>query len=409
MLFTLSTQGVSWDQAQIVVQLLETGERRVLIEGGRDARYLPTGHLVYAQAGTLLAVPFDLTRLEVTGGPVPIVEGVMDANIRTGIRTGAAHFSWGEDGTLVYVPETGGFGEQLTFVWVDREGREEPVAAEHRGYQEFSLSPDGTKIAVHVEDPENRDVWIYDLVRDTQMRLTFDPTNEQFPIWTPDGQRVVFGSLAAPLSWKAADGTGEVETLVESSSRQFPQVFSPDGTALVFEDRNSPGWGLGMLSLDGERISTLLMETDFMERNAALSPDGRWMAYQSNESGQFEVYVRPFPDVNGGRWQVSSGGGGWPLWSPDGRELFYVGSEGMMAVAIETEPTFTQGTVDLLFDLDPYFKPSEGGNRRTDISPEGDRSLMLKAGGGSDETAQTTSIIVVQNWFEELKRLVPTN
>ncbi len=129
------------------------------------------------------------------------------------------------------------------------------------------------------------------------------------------------------------------------------------------------------------------------------------MAYQSNESGQWEVYVRPFPDVNGGRWQVSSGGGGWPLWSPDGRELFYVGSEGMMAVPIETEPTFTQGTVDLLFD----YRRTGGRDRRIDISPEGDRFLMLKQGGGLDETAETPSIIVVQNWFEELKRLVPTN
>ncbi len=169
---------------------------------------------------------------------------------------------------------------------------------------------------------------------------------------------------------------------------------------------------LGMLSLEGERISTLLLETEFNEQNTALSPDGRWMAYQSNESGQYEVYVRPFPDVNGGRWQVSSGGGGWPLWSPDGQELFYAGSggmmaEGMMAVPIETEPTFTQGTVDLLFDLGPYSRLLR--NRRIDISPEGDRFLMLKTGGGSDETAAATSINIVLNWFEDLKRLVPTD
>jgi len=169
------------------------------------------------------------------------------------------------------------------------------------------------------------------------MRLTFDPAAEWFPIWTPDGQRVAFGSPEAPLSWKAADGTGEVETLVESS-RQMPMAFSPDGTALVFNDWNSSGFDLGLLSLEGERTSTLLMETEFTERNAALSPDGRWIAYESDESGQYEVYVRPFPDVNGGRWQVSSGGGAWPLWSPDGQELFYAGSEGMMAVPIETEP-----------------------------------------------------------------------
>jgi serine/threonine-protein kinase len=197
---------------------------------------------------------------------------------------------------------------------------------------------------------------------------------------------------------------------VESSSNQFPQAFSPDGTTLIFEDRSSSGADLGTLSLEGERISTLLMETKFTEQNMALSPDGRWVAYESNESGQFEVYVRPFPDVNGGRWQVSSGGGGWPLWSADGRELFYGSSEGMMAVPIETESAFTQGTVDLLFDLSPYLRPSARRNRRRiDISPEGDRFLMLKAGDGSDETAAATSIIVVLNWFEELKRLVPTN
>jgi len=352
-------------------------------------------------------VPFDLDAVEVKGDPIPVLEGVVTQ------ARGDAHFSLANDGTLVYVPETGGgVAEQLTFVWVDREGREEPVAAEPRVYQEFSLSPDGTKIAVRVIGPENQDVWIYDLVRDTQMRLTFDPAIEAFPIWTPDGQRVAFGGQGISLSWKAADGTGEVETLVESPSNQVPQAFSPDGTALVFWDRNSPGGGtnLGMLSLEGERISTLLLETEFDEQNAALSPDGRWMAYESNESGEFEVYVRPFPDVTGGRWQVSSGGGGWPLWSPNGRELFYTGSEGMMAVPIETEPIFTQGTVNLLFDLGPYWRPSGGAPwRRIDISPEGDRFLMLKEGSGSDETAAATSIIVVLNWFEELKRLVPTN
>ncbi len=388
---------------EIAALNLETGERKLLIPGGSNPHYAATGHIVYGADGTLRAVPFDLDAVEVKGDPIPVLEGVVTQ------ARGDAHFSLAKDGTLVYVPGTRrGIAEQQTFVWVDREGREEPVAAEPRAYAEFSLSPDGTKIAVRVGG-QNQDVWIYDLVRDTQMRLTFDPAIEVFPIWTPDGQRVAFGSSEAPLSWKAADGTGEVETLVESSSSQFPQAFSPDGTALVFEDRNSAGASLGMLSLEGERISTLLLETAFWERNAALSPDGGWMAYASDESGQFEVYVRPFPDVNGGRWQVSSGGGDWPLWSPNGREFFYVGSEGMMAVPIETEPTFTQGTVDLLFDLGPYWTPVARTNRRIDISPEGDRFLLLKTGGGSDETAETTSIIIVLNWFEELKRLVPTN
>ncbi len=403
-LFTVE-KGQGDANLEIAALNLETGERKLLIPGGSNPHYAATGHIVYGTDGTLRAVPFDLDAVEVKGDPIPVLDGVLTQAV------GDAHFSLANDGTLVYVSGTGGYGgEQLTFVWVDREGREEPVAAEPRAYQEFSLSPDGTKVAVRVTDPENNDVWIYDLVRDTQMRLTFDPATELLPIWTPDGQRVAFGTSGVPLSWKAADGTGEVETLVESPSNQFPQAFSPDGTALVFEDRTSPAWDLGMLSLEGERISTLLLETEFRKANAALSPDGRWMAYQSDESGQYEVYVRPFPDVNGGRWQVSSGGGDWPLWSPDGRELFYVGSENMMAVPIETEPTFTQGTVDLLFDLGPYSTPPVARtNRRIDISPEGDRFLMLKEGGGSDETAETTSIIVVLNWFEELKKLVPTN
>jgi len=401
-LFTVE-KGPGDANREIAALNLETGERKLLISGGSNPHYAATGHIVYGLDGTLRAVPFDIDAVEVKGDPIPVLEGVVTQ------ARGDAHFSLAEDGTLVYVPGTGGGVGQLRFVWVDREGREEPVAAEPRAYQEFSLSPDGTKIAVRVLDPENTDVWIYDLVRDTQMRLTFDPAIESFPIWTPDGQRVAFGYSEGPFSWKAADGTGEVEALRESSSNQQPQAFSPDGTVLVFEDRHSSAWDLGMLSLEGERIATLLLETEFMERNAALSPDGRWMAYQSNESGQYEVYVRPFPDVNGGRWQVSSGGGYWPLWSPNGRELFYAGSEGMMAVPIETESTFTQGTVELLFDLGPYWRPSGGANRRIDISPEGDRFLMLKEGGGSDETAGTTSIIVVINWFDELKRLVPTH
>ena len=361
--------------------------------------YSESGYLVYYR-GTMnpgiWAVPFSLSRQEIRGQPVLVVPG---GNFPSLSKEGPR--------TLAYVAGPGGLDQQLTFVWVDREGREEPVAAEPRAYREFSLSPDGTKIAVRVTGagtvgPGTQDVWIYHLVRDTQMRLTFDPTAELFPIWTPDGQRVAFGSPDG-LSWKAADGTGEVETLVESSGQHFPQAFSPDGTALIFEDRSSSGADLGMLSLGGEHISTLLLETEFTAQNATLSPDGRWMAYESNESGQFEVYVRPFPDVNGGRWQVSSSGGGWPLWSADGQELFYAGSQDMMAVPIETEPTFTQGTADLLFDLGPYLRPSATRyQRRIAISPEGDRFLMQ-----SNETSAARSIHVVLNWFEELKRLVP--
>ena len=277
-----------------------------------------------------------------------------------------------------------------TFVWVDRHGREDPLAAEPRRYQEFALSPDGTRLAVAVDDPDNRDLWIYDLTRGTSTRLTFDPSPDGDPIWTPDGRRVAFrsGRDGGGLFWKAADGTGEVEVLGKSPYpyRQFPQAFSPDGTALVFRSNQEtsrvigmvPRQDLGMLSLEGARTSTLLLHDEFNERNAALSPDGRWMAYQSDESGQWEVYVRPFPDVDTGRWQVSNDGGTWPIWHPEGRELFYVSLQGMMAMAIDTEPTFTPGAIELLFHMASTPDIRAETNGRVDLSPDGEWFLMIK-------------------------------
>ena len=390
---------------EIAALNLETGERKLLIPGGSNPHYAATGHIVYGIEGTLRAVPFDLDALEVKGDPIPVLEGVV-----TQVR-GDAHFSLAEDGTLAYVPGTGSFSQQLTFVWVDREGHEEPVAAEPRAYQEFTLSPDGSQIAVRVRIDNSDDVWIYDLGRDTTTRLTFDPAGERYPVWTPDGQKVAFGYVggALPMSWKAADGTGEVEPLGENSTYHVPEAFSPDGTVLVFEERVGTDLAisrLGMLSLEGERAPTLLLDTEFSERNATLSPDGRWMAYESDESGQFEVYVRPFPDVNAGRWQVSNDGGTWPLWAPDGRELFYVGPQAMMSVAVETEPTFALGTRESLFDMALYRRLI---NRRVAISPDSQQFLLLKEGGESEDTAAPPSIVVVQNWFEELKQLAPSN
>jgi serine/threonine-protein kinase len=353
-LFTLRPAGVSdWNQAQIVVQSVATGQRTVAIEGGRDARYLPTGHLVYALDGVLYAVPFDLDTRQTTGGAVSVVEGVGDA----GIATAAAHFSVAANGSLVYAEVGGGGGEPQTYVWVDRDGRETPVPARPRPYQEFNLSPDGTRVAVRVQDPAP-DIWIYDLERQTETRLTFDPGTELFPTWTPDGRRVAFGGDRVPLSWRAADGTGAVEVLAEirEEPNRRPQAFSPDGKTLVFEVFPTPA-RLSRLTLEGSRtVTPLLSDTTINQRNAVLSPDGRWLAYESYESGTAEVYVRPFPEVNAGRWQLSIGGGRWPAWhpSPRGRELFYVGPKGLMAAAVTTTPTFTPGAVSPLFDTAGY-------------------------------------------------------
>ena len=226
-LYTLGTAGTGqWDAAQIVVEQVATGERTVVVEGGFDARYVPTGHLVYTLGGTLLAMPFDVDRLEVTGGPVPLVDGVSRAG-----RTGAANADIARTGALVYLPGEGTGGAIRTLVWVDRQGHEEALAAPPRAYVYLRLSPDGTRVALDTRDEEN-DLWIWDLRRETLTPLTFAAEEDSYPVWTPDGQRVVFGSWRdgiPNLYWRAADGTSAVERLTESPNLQLPEAISPDG------------------------------------------------------------------------------------------------------------------------------------------------------------------------------------
>ena len=282
LLFTIG-DGSNCDDAQIVVQSLTTGERRVLIEGGTNARYVPTGHLVYARRGALLAVPFDADQLEVTGGHVSLIEGVATT---AGI-TGGMQFGLSDTGSLVYV---NAFENDIarTLVWRDRAGREEPLAAEARAYRYPRISPDGTRVALDVHDQED-DIWIWDFAHETMNRLTFDSGWDQYVLWTPDGRGIVFSSNrrgAVNLFWKAADGTGAVEQLTESPNNQYPLSISPDGKRLVFRELTTEGGAdLRVLSLEGGRSPKALLATEFSELNGEVSPDGRWLAYESNESG----------------------------------------------------------------------------------------------------------------------------
>ncbi|MDA2927349.1 protein kinase [Acidobacteria bacterium AH-259-G07] len=395
----------SFDEANIIAQSLETGERKVVQRGGYYARYLPTGQLVFVRETTLFAAPFDLERLEVTGSPAPILQGVWSDPYH-----GEAHFAFSQTGTLIYLPGGLGGPNQLSIVWVDRKGHEEPLAAELRPYRTPRLSPDGWRLVLAVLDPSNRDVWMYDLSRETATRLTFNAANDGFPVWTPDGQRVVFASArdGGGLFWKSADGTGQVERLSTSPNRQIPWSFSPDGKRLVVGELNPETESdIHMLSMEGKPTSKPLLQTPFYESQPAISPDGRWMAYTTRESGQREVYVRPFPKVEEGKWQISSGGGREPVWAPEGRELFYRSLNGqeMMMVRVESEPTFTPGSPDVLF-TGRYFY---AGGRQYDISPDGQRFLMIKEAEQTDEASARTELIIVQNWFDELKRLVPTS
>ena len=321
---------------QIAVLSLETKEQKTLLANGKQAHYLPTGHLVYelSATGNLMAVPFDLARLEVTGEPVLIVEGVR--------QNGGVDYSVSQEGTLVYVPDSGGLN---TLVWVDREGQEERLVAEPRGYFDPRISPDGSRLAITIDESGGSDVWIYDLEREILTRLTFDPALDHWPIWTPDSQRVAFDSTCEGanhnLFWKAADGTGPVQRLTTSPTPTGAYSLSPDGKSLFHRDAGTSAWNLHVLSMEGEFSSQPLLDSEFAERSAAISTSGRFIAYESNESGQFEIYVRPFPNVDDGKWQISRDGGVAPVWHPKEQELFYRNGSVLEGVSIKTEPTFT--------------------------------------------------------------------
>ena len=405
-LFTILTGGAI-EQAQIAVLNLETGDQRVLLSGGSAPRYALTGHLVYGVGGTLRAVPFDLDRLEVTDpNPIPVLEDVVTKT------NGAANFDLARDGSLVYLSGDAGAGLTNTLVWVDREGREEPLDLPANPYIWPRVSPEGTRLAVSILE-QNQNVWVSEIARGDLTPLTIAPEIDSAPMWTLDGQKVVFASGREGgqpgLFSKRADGTGPVENLMMGESTGFliPYSWSPDGRTLAFSYVGLDTLAdIGVLTLEGDREWHPLLQTASNELHPAISPNGSWIAYTSSVSGQGEIYVERFPDL-GDRRTISTGGGRTPHWSPAGDELFYRRLDGaMMVVPIDTRQGFAPGTPEVVFGGASYrvFGPPFFMNY--DLSPNGDRFLMIKTGATSD-TAESTQAILVQNWFEELTRLVP--
>ena len=435
-LFTLARER-DWDAGQIVVQSLDTNLRQVIkVDGGTDARYVPTGHLVYARRNTLLAVPFDVTTLAVTGRPVSLVEDVARAPENPIRLTGAAHFATASQGALVYVPADAldTRPRRRILAWIDRQGREDPIQVEPRAYLYPRLSPNATRVALDIRDQQN-DIWILDLARPALRRLTSGPATEAYAIWTPNGQAVIFSSgrsafeQAGPrhLFRQAPDAAGTPEQLTEGDVSHVPYAVTPDGAGLIFGEQKvnrrslpsigddlakfaEPGGDLMLLPLTGQRRAQSLFQTEPREMNAEISPDGQWLAYQSNKSGQEEIYIRTFPNVGTTELQVSTSGGTQPLWAPDGRELFYVSIGTLMRVPLtKTGSTVKPGTPVKTLE-GPYFYGggSLESGRTYDVSPDGRRFLMIKEIGGVDQPTTSARFILVQNWFEELKRRVPT-
>ena len=388
--FTVWT-GARWEDSQVVVQSLQTGERRVLVQGGTSARYAPSGHLVYARAGTLMAVPFDHQRLEATGPPVTVVEGVQQAS------TGAAQFALAGLTWLVYVP--GGVqGSESSLVRVDRQGRAVPLSAAGRAYFSPRVSPDGKRVVLEIAGAST-DLHILDLADDRLTRVTFEASNT-FPVWTPDGKRVAFQSNRAGalnLFWKPTDGSGPEERLTSGEYADVPCSWSADGRLLAYHKVHpESGRDLWVLPIDGDRKPRLVLGGKANEGTPAFSPNGSWLAYTSDESGRSEIYVQPFPGP-GGKWQISTDGGTEPVWARSGRELFFWSGDRMMAAPIAGEREFAAGKPVLLFE-GHYERPFARPNY--DITPDGRHFVMVK---GPALESRASQLSVLLEWAQALK------
>jgi len=406
-LFTITPTAGGVDASQIAVLDLARlkDAPKVLLRGGSQAKYLASGHLVYIAAGTLRAVPFDPSTLETTGAGVPLQSQVIT------LPTGTAEFDVSDDGTLVYATGGAGIAPPRTLVWVDRGGREQPIGAPPRSYVHPRLSPDGTLLAVDILDQDN-DIWVWDFKRQTLQRVSSDRGVDQSPVWMPGRQQLLYSSQASgvfSVVRQSADGTGTVERLSTTPNPARPSSISAEGGhVFLTEARAATATDVMLLDLSRREVRPLIASV-FTERNADLSPNGRWLAYESNDTGQYQVYVRPFPDVDRERRQVSSAGGSEPRWSRNGQELFYVAGDGaLVSVQVGSAATWDPGpTVTLIKASDTYFRGNNSGVGRTyDVSPDGKRFLRIKNPSGQS-AGVPPSIVVVRNWIEEVKARVP--
>jgi serine/threonine-protein kinase len=396
-LFTSVTEEATFDGANLELFVLETGERRMLHRGGSYGRYVGSGHIVYINEGTLLAFPFDLDRLEVTGSAAPVIEELASNREQVG-----AHFDVSRAGTLVHA--TGGARSTGTsLVWTDRQGNMSSLWEANQSYGNPVFSPDGTRLAVDIEREGDRDVWVYDLERDVPTRLTFADGDDFAPVWSPDGGQVYFASdrKGVPAIYrKASDGSGEAEPVLELDRTSVPTSISPDGRLLAYNHFPSGGPDVWILPLDGGEPEQFV-GTPAVDYGAQFSPDGRWIAYGSNESGSFQVYVRP---ASGGRgkWQISTEIGTYPVWSPDGTEIFYrLNSGGVMSVQVEAGGgPFRASRPEPLFE-GPFLVTADGLNRYQ-VAPDGGRLVMLRTTEGPTEDHEHLRVIL--NWFDELER-----
>lgn len=397
----------SFDEADIAAVKLASGERKLLVKGGTDPHYVSSGHLVFMRAGVLLAVPFDAEKLEIKGAAVPVAENILENP-----RIGAGQYAVSKDGLLVYISGGVTYGEH-ELVFVDKAGNAKPLTASKRPYEDFTISPDGKYIAATIEGPVTN-TWIHDITRDTETRFNFGVENRD-PAWTPDGKHIAYSGYKDgkyAVFWKSLDGSTPEEPLILSDKTVDAWFFSPDGGTLLYAEYQFGGeQNIGALPLNDRAKARTIFPASYQAEWAILSPDGKWIAYDSNESGKPEVYVAPYPAMEP-RERMSTNGGLHPLWAPDGRELYYrtgaspeeleqralAQKTRVMAVAIETKPAFKAGQPRMLFE-GPYF---ESGHDIA-VTPDGKGFVLIRE---TDTQTGPRELEVVLNWPEELKQRV---
>jgi len=422
LLFTLASTrgglGVTdrWDRAKVVVQALRTGERKTIVDGGSDGRYVNTGHLLYALGGVVFAVRFDLSKLQVIGGPIPVVEGVLRAAAGNTGNSGAAQFSVSGNGTLVYVAGPVSLsGAQNMLAMIDRQGTIDRLKLPPGAYRDPRFSPDGKQLAVVTDDGREAVVWVYDLSGATSMRRLTLAGSSRHPVWSPNGQRIAFqsdrdGDVAVFAQLTDGSGVAERLTKPEQGVAYTPESWSPDGKRLLLSATTSSIVTSVTVSLDDRNVKPFGDIRSSQPINAAFSPDGKWVAYTSRASGGASVYVQPFPPT-GASYQISKPSetaAHHPFWSRDGRELYYIPGQGRFAVvSVTTQPAFTFSDPVALPRGMPSF--TEGGplnTRQNDVGLD-NRVVGVFPGVAPGAASTGQEYRVVLNWFEELKSRVP--
>jgi len=395
-LFTVKTGSISrFSDAKIAVQRFGTREKKILIDGGTFGRYIPTGHILFGRGGSVFAVAFDPDRLELKGSPVQVLVGGMLVE-----SWGNMTMSVSPSGTLVYAPGSAVVGDSNLVLMFDRKGRSVPLVDAPDSYGSVSLSPDRRRIATYM-NAANDDVWVYDIQRHLRTRFTFGGGNNWYPIWTTDGRHIIYTAErggAANLFWRSVDGSGTEQRLATCPEAQYPTSCSTDGRFLAYHQLSAAGkFDIWVLPLNGGGAPRRFLHSPFDESFASFSPDGHWLCYQSDESGQFEVYAVPFPKGEG-KWQISTGGGISPSWVKGGSEIIYYrpSTKSFMRVPISYDPDVRPGESLELFRLGstPIYLP--------DVAPDGEHITVTLPGPQS----QLTKLVVVVNWFEELKKAV---